>query len=131
MNEEKLLRFIIKLIDMTGRGEIEWDILNGDPDCEPVKMPLKAKLAGYAYEASIDSNSFVLFRCRRPIFEDGLNPIGWDDYLTYYLTIYDVNNVFRNEISKSVQHALEDLYEEVQNQIHPADEIIDRVLSKH
>ena len=135
MNEEKAQRFVIKLMDMTSQGDIKWEILGDDPHAKPDRLPFKARLVGYAYEASWDSGfgatpfSLVLFRCRLPIIEDCMEPIGWDDYLTYILAIYDENDIFRDEISQTV--VLADLYEEVQDQIHPVDSIIDQILAEN
>jgi hypothetical protein len=128
MNENKAQKFVIKLMDMTCQEEIEWHILEHDPESLPSRLPFRAKLVGYAYETSIDTNSFVLFRCQLPIFDEEITPIGWNDDLTYFLQIFDVHGKFIDEISKTV--ALEDLYDEVQNLIHSVDKIIDSILSR-
>jgi len=138
-NEEKLQRFVIKLMDMTVLGEIHWNILdNNTAVVYPKKIPFGAKLLGHAYEAHYSYRNypshidryFHLYRCQLPIFDNeevSPNPIGWYDNFSYYLGIYDENRVFLDEISRFV--VVEDLYEEVKNQIHPIDDFIDLVLS--
>jgi len=141
-NKEKLQRFVIKLIDMTVLKEIYWHILG---NYEFLAIPSGTQLAGYVYKAeysvdfwpSLHYYIFVLYRCRHPVENANSIPMGKEDDFSYYLAIYDHNNgkeIFRDEISRFV--VLEDLYEEVQNQmeiqnkIHPIDDLIDQVLNK-
>ena len=134
MNEKIALDFVIKLMDMTRLRKIRWEVSSHDSAYEPWRMPFKARLVGYAYDASIEASidtsftsiRFQLFRCRLPIFESDIEPAGWDDELTYFLTLYDENGIFRDEISIKV--VLEDLYEDVENQIHPIADLIAPVL---
>ncbi|MDR1958027.1 MAG: hypothetical protein LBQ54_03120 [Planctomycetaceae bacterium] len=132
MNKDKAIEFVIKLMDLTNRKKLEWQILGDDPEVTPSKLPLHAKSDDYAYETQIESNHFVLFRCRLPIEErEEITPDGWDEDFTYYLQIFDSNGKFRGRISQSaVNVVLADLYETIQDQLHPIDDIVDAIMSK-
>ena len=134
-DEEKLQRFVIRLIDMTVLEEIYWHVLD-KYDC--LRKSSVAQLAGPVYYVeygikfpSLRYYQFILYRCRRPVeIEDSIS-FGWKGDFSYYLAINDLDDgkvIFRDEISKFVE--LKDLYEEVQNQIRPIDDLINQVLSK-
>ena len=131
MNERKTIKFIMKLMKMTGDKEIEWTIFEGKTDSGEeleIKFPFKARSIGRAYKTYIDTHYFVLFRCQHPVFEDDIQPSGWDDYEKYHLQVFDSDGYFIHEFP--YLSAMEDLYRLVLVQQNSIDNIVDSILSK-
>ena len=126
-NEKKIKEAIAKLIVLTTEEKIEWNVFNINGNIE-ILYPFDATIVGHVYQSRIEYNNYVIFRYRKPIYDDDTSShLGCEDRITYELHVFDIIGVFLYSLDQSL--VIDDLYSVIQNKLTPFDDIMDSILN--